>query len=71
MEKCNIKFFYRFVLLVATADQGPKEDVGVEAGVGAEVLLISPVLLVHLERLLPLGCIICTNVFPMPELVQV
>ena len=59
---------YRFVLFIATADQGPEEDVGVEAGVGADVLLVPPVLLVHLERLPPLVGVIAAHVWPVPEI---
>ena len=62
---------YRFVLFITTTDQWPKKDIGVQAGVRADVLLVPSVLLVYLECLCPLVCVITTNILPMSDIVQI
>ena len=52
-SKITISKSYAFFGVVSTADQGTEVDVCEEAAVWAEVLLISPVLFIQSESLLP------------------
>ena len=58
---------YRFILLIATCDEGTKEDVCAQARVGTDVLLVPPVFLVNGEGPLPFVGIITTNIWPVTE----
>ena len=52
--KCKVpKGTYTFFGTVFTAHEGSEVDIGEEAAVGTDVLLVPPVLLVQRERPLP------------------
>ena len=63
---CKLKPFatYCFILLIAPSNKGTKEHISTQAGIGTDILLVPPVLLVYGECLLSFVCIFA-NIGPM------
>ena len=65
---CKLKSFatYCFILLIAPSNKGTKEHISTQAGIGTDILLVPPVLLVYGECLLSFVCI-SANILPMAD----